>query len=489
MIKIRIITICLCIVFLSVCNLWAENNKAVLIGISQYNDPDINQLRFADEDVKAFKTILTDFSDSNLYANIYDITMLLNDKATKVNILKAIEEIVKKSQKYPIDNFIFIYAGHGIPNTLAGVKTNSFLAAYDSSFSQFYKEGGDNDMLSNETFINKAWLAKQFASLKAKNIVLILDSCYSGINDFGSKYAANMGFVIETSKHDPDKKRGIAIIQRENNVTAVGESSVALIASSREDQQSAEYPELKHGALTYCIIEYLNKIRSQKMLSDQIIITFEDLFSNIQSLFDTTIINNHPLSAVHNPVLIGIPNYDTIKYLNFITIRGINSPKQMPGHVQIETGSIEAEVYLDGKKTGLHTNCTLELPEGKHLIMLYIPQTQYSTTQFVDIHQAKTTYLQIPLRGTLNVSAYSKNDDKTIGLDVYLDNHPSGKTPLYIEDLTAGTHTIMINIEGITKERTIEIRPLSPLIVKYNIIRKPSPNNSKEKSGVSNVTF
>ncbi|MBF0540121.1 MAG: caspase family protein [Nitrospirae bacterium] len=483
MISIRNIIICLYFVFFCNCQAWAANNIAVLIGISQYSDPEINQLRFADEDVIAFKTILTDFSDSN----VYNITTLLNDKATKTNILSTIEDIVIKSKKNPLDNFIFMYAGHGIPNTIGKNNTNSFLAAYDSRFNQFFKEGGSSDMISNETFINKAWLAKQLSSLKAKNIVLILDSCYSGINDFGTKYASNMGFVIETSVPHSEK-RGIAILRKENNETQV-ENSVAFIASSRDDQHSAEYTELKHGALTFCIIEYINKIRNQNLQTDHINITIEDLFNNIQSLFDTTIIKQQPLSAVHNPVLICIPDYNSIKNLNFMTIRGIINPKPKTGKVIIDTGLVEAEVYLDGEKTGMHTNCTLILSQGKHLIMLYIPQTKYSTTQLVNIAEDQTASLQIPLVGALSVEAYFAKDDKPFKLEVSLDKQKSGETPLNIKDLVAGTHTIMVSIEGVKKETTIEIRPLSPLAVRYKIIRKPAQKLDQEKSGISDVTF
>ena len=134
----------------------ATANKAILIGISQYADSNINFLAYADEDVRTLSSTLTNFAgyDSS------DIITLLNQKATKENILRTITNAVNSSQKDPIDHFILMFAGHGLPPHISSNTTNSFLAPYDAIQNQFYRESKDSPLANNETFINKAWLVK-----------------------------------------------------------------------------------------------------------------------------------------------------------------------------------------------------------------------------------------------------------------------------------------------------------------------------------------
>ncbi len=213
----------------------AGNNKALLIGISQYADPEMNDLAYADdEDVKTFRSILKDFAD---YRDA-DMNMLLNESATKKNIVDSIVALVKDSQKHPLDHFILMYAGHGLPSTIASSKTNSFLAPHDAYLNQFFPEGA-GDLLGNETFINKAWLIRQLSAMNAKNIIIILDSCYSGARDFGDLYADNLGFKTElVSGGGGGGKRGITVV-RKKGADAALDRRIAFLASSRENQPSA----------------------------------------------------------------------------------------------------------------------------------------------------------------------------------------------------------------------------------------------------------
>jgi uncharacterized caspase-like protein len=91
-----------------------NNNKAILIGISQYSDSDVNCLAYADEDVRTFHKMLTNYAGYNS-ANI---ALLLNHEATKRRITDAITNMVKQSQKKPLDHVIFMFAGHGLPPSI-----------------------------------------------------------------------------------------------------------------------------------------------------------------------------------------------------------------------------------------------------------------------------------------------------------------------------------------------------------------------------------
>lgn len=360
-------------------------------------------------------------------------------------------------------------------------------------------------MLGNETFINKAWLVKQLSSINAKNIVIILDSCYSGAKDFGELYVENLGFKAEFLSAGSEK-RGVVVVQKKGADGFV-ERRIAFLASSREDQPSAEYKELQHGALTYSIFEYLNAIRNETEDTEIKDITVGGMYSNITKMFDTVKVKGTPLSSIHQPVLFPIPDYDNVKDMRFVSVRGVRHvPPPAPAAPKVEeevkphrikTGIIEivtdpekAEVSVDGVKTDKVSNCTLELTEGKHMIALFLPATNYNYSVFVDVKDGRHEKLTIALKGILKVESYAaKAGQKAPDIDVYVDGKHVGKSFLTLKDLVAGTHTLKVKVDDISKERQIEIRPSSPLLVKYKIIREPAAPHKEDDSGVGDVTF
>lgn len=459
----------------------AGENRAILIGISQYEDPDMNCLAYADEDVKEFASILTNFAG---YRSS-DLTVLLNQAATKKRIANAIERTVKASQKKPINHFILMFAGHGLPPTIESNKTNSFLAPHDARVKDFFVE--EKGRIHNDTFINKAWLARQLTAVKAKSIVLILDSCYSGARNFGEHVASNLGFSISLHKSD-DSKRGVVVIRKKTELEIL-ESRIAFIASSNENQPSAEYHELKHGALSYCLFQYINAIRKDTEDSQSQDITIGNMYANIASLFDKVQVRGAALSDFHQPVLFPLPNYDQVSNMTFVSIQGSKKPRIRTGTLEILTDPEGVEVSVDGVRTGKNSNCTMELTEGKHIVSLYIPRTNYNHSFMVNIRDGIHERKHIPLRGSLEVESYAEKVWKAAPtLDVYLNDGYVGKTGLRLNDLVAGTHTLEVRVENVMKKRQVEIRPDSPLLVKYKIIREAAAPTKNDK-GVGTVVF
>ncbi|MFZ3071814.1 MAG: caspase family protein [Thermodesulfobacteriota bacterium] len=469
------------------------NSKAILIGISQYSDSEgISDLKFADKDVETFSSILTNFGGYEER----EVDMMLNFVATKKRIMDSVMSTVKESQKKPLDTFIFMFAGHGIPDGFQGKKTNSFLAPSDAIFNEFHVEGGG--FINNETFINKAWLIKQLSAINAKTVIMILDSCYSGTKDFGERYAENMGFRIESAGAEQGK-RGIMIVKKGDINDALGKK-IAFIASSRDDQQSAEYEDLKHGALSYAIFEYLRMVRQDVEVTDVKVVSLESVFSNIVSLFDSVKVDGVSLSEVHQPVMFTLPDYETVKGEKFLAMRGIKAPapkvtekpKARIGFVKIESDYSGVEILVDGETTGHSIDQTFSLTEGKHMISLYINETSYTHNIVVEAADGISQTVTVSLKGNVEVKTYAeKAGQKPAILDVYIDDKYTGQSPFKLSGLVAGTHTIKVVAEGVTKERKIEVRPDSPLLVKYKIIRKPVVIQDKDDDdgGVGSVTF
>src|ERR1700675_353343 len=101
----------------------AANTRALLIGISQYSE--LEGLRYADADVKAFSQVLTDFSGYRRS----DVTVVLNTEATKVRIMDEISKVVRARKREPLDHFILMFAGHGMPSRMEAGRSGSVSAA------------------------------------------------------------------------------------------------------------------------------------------------------------------------------------------------------------------------------------------------------------------------------------------------------------------------------------------------------------------------
>src|SRR6266850_721558 len=80
----------------------ALNNRALLIGISQYAE--LEGLKYADADVKTFSQVLTEFGG---YRRA-DVAVVLNTEATKARIMAEINKVVSQSKKQPLDHFIMM---------------------------------------------------------------------------------------------------------------------------------------------------------------------------------------------------------------------------------------------------------------------------------------------------------------------------------------------------------------------------------------------
>jgi hypothetical protein len=489
---------------------FAAQNKALVIGISQYTE--INSLRYADSDALEFSQILTDLAGYDKS----DISILINQQATKKRIVDEINKIVRMSEKNPLDNFILMFAGHGIESTMiahnasgsAGIKdTNIFLAPSDASTeaNNFYSTGNGKE-ISNETFINKAWLARQLSAINSKSTFIILDSCYSGTKSFGALFLENEGYEIQnfgatsTKKWVADvQKRALTLIKptdepRPLPVTKIVNRKIAYLASSRDDQTSAEYDELQHGALSYSIFEYIKRVRRDVAKGEKKDISIEDVYTNVSKVFSETKVRGATLDTMHQPLLIPIPDFTNMKNMVLLSIPGTkvreSNVVRKVGILNLILDQIDVEIYVDGLKRKNTINTQLELADGRHSIEVYLPRTGYRHTFSADISSQAPITRTISLFGELEVESFWLKDNiKSTGpeLDIYVDGEKMGKSPYKQTTLLAGTHLIEVRYKDVKKSRHVEIRPGSPLRINYSITREAAPAEDEQK--INNVVF
>lgn len=457
-------------------------NHALLIGISQYSE--LNSLRFADSDVLALSQLLTDFAG---YRKA-DVTVVLNLQATKARITDEINKVIRESEKEPLDHFILMFAGHGVPERMGDKDTNMFLAPADASTAEntFYSTGKE---VVNETFISRAWLARQLTLINAKAIVIILDSCYSGTRAFGKLFVENLGYTVQF--FGGGAARDVAVMQRRNQVAR--NRKVAYLASAREDQQAAEYDELKHGALSYCIFEYVKRARREIYDDERRDLTVDAMYANIAALFHEVKVDGRALDEIHQPILLPIPDHKGIEGMAFFSVRGTKKRESLPelkGTLEIKVDLPLVEVLVDGVKAQF-VEGRLEMLEGRHHVELFVPDTSYRFTFTADISASQLVSETVLVHGVLEVESFWLQDGrKTPGpaLDVYIDGKLVGKSQLRLASLTAGAHLLEVRYEGVAKQRQVEIRPNSPLRVNYSVVREAAPAKKDDK-GVGNVVF
>ncbi len=196
-----------------------KNRYAVVIGIERYRR-DLPNVNFASHDAKVVREYLTKrlgFSEQN-------VVSLINDHAAKSDMEKYLEYWLP--EHVDNDSTVLIYfSGHGAPN----LKTNEgYILPYD----------GDPTYLDGTGYSLKR-LYETLEKSPAKEVVVMLDSCFSGT---GGRSVISKGLRP-------------VVISVENPILAGGKT-VVLTASSGV-QSSSTYNSKSHGLLTYFLLKGL----------------------------------------------------------------------------------------------------------------------------------------------------------------------------------------------------------------------------------------
>ncbi len=139
---------------------------AVVVGISDYKDSLIKDLKFAHRDAEIFAQFLMSPGGGAVPAT--NIKLLLQENATVSSIYGALFWLQKVAQKN--DLVFFYFAGHG--DVESSLYKLGFLLAYDSPYQNY---------LSNAIRIEDLnIMANTLSVIKEANTILITDACHSG---------------------------------------------------------------------------------------------------------------------------------------------------------------------------------------------------------------------------------------------------------------------------------------------------------------------
>jgi hypothetical protein len=196
-----------------------KNAYAVVIGIEQYRQQ-LPTADFAANDAKVMGEYLTKmmgYPEEN-------VVVRLNDKAAKTDLEKYFEEWLQSKVRSGDSVFVY-YSGHGAPNVKSG---EPYLVPYD----------GDPAFVESTTYPLKRLYAA-LDKLPAKEVVVMLDSCFSGA---GGRSVIARGM----------RPMGLSI---ENPVLTSGKTLV--LTASSGSQVSSTFEEKGHGLLTYFFLKGL----------------------------------------------------------------------------------------------------------------------------------------------------------------------------------------------------------------------------------------
>jgi hypothetical protein len=199
-----------------------KKSFAVVIGISKYlhtGQGGLTDLVFADDDAKAFHGVLLKMGWSNSH-----IKTLINEKATRNNILIALESWLTKAGK---DDLIVLYwSGHGFPDPEDPEKV--YFACYDTNI-RIPPTGYRMDRINS--------IIKE---RNAKNVVILADTCHAG--KLVTRGAKGISIVPSIEK-----------MRREQNIP----KGWIYMVGAESDRKAIEHTSWSNGAFTHCLLKGL----------------------------------------------------------------------------------------------------------------------------------------------------------------------------------------------------------------------------------------
>jgi len=191
---------------------------ALVVGIEKYTD--LPEAQFAQRDAEAVREHLAamGFPQRN-------IVFLAGPKATRTGLAKHVETWLPRSVSERSSVF-FYYAGHGAPDPATG---EAYLLPVD----------GDPQFLKDTGYPLRR-LYEKLDSLKARRVIVALDSCFSG---------AGGRSVLP---------RGTRPLVTKVRLGMPGQGKIVSFSASDSDQVSGALEEQGHGLFTYYFLRGLN---------------------------------------------------------------------------------------------------------------------------------------------------------------------------------------------------------------------------------------
>ncbi len=202
--------------FSTASKIMGANDYAIIIGIEGYSS--LPKSDYSYDDAKMVKDYL-----KALGVKERNIELLTDEKATLSGIMKSIEAWLPNKLKKGGKVFVY-YSGHGAPNPVTG---EAFIVPYD----------GDPNYLNITGYPLKR-LYEKLGRLQASEVIVVLDSCFSGAGG-RSVLAKGARPLVITSQ------------------SSVLPQNLVVLAATQGAQISTSSQEKGHGIFTYYFLKAL----------------------------------------------------------------------------------------------------------------------------------------------------------------------------------------------------------------------------------------
>ena len=200
-----------------------DNSWALVVGINDYQNENILNLRYAVEDALSIKNMLINqygFPRKN-------VRYLIDQEATRSNILKAMSNLTEAAGEN--DRVVFYFAGHGETEPL-GLEEGDmgFLLPFDGDIDHLLFSAIDMDNLTKISKLSEA-----------KHMLFLVDACYGGLA------AMNTRSIKTNTPNYLDK--------------VIKENARQIITAGGKDEQVLEKDDWQHSAFTKNILSGLEE--------------------------------------------------------------------------------------------------------------------------------------------------------------------------------------------------------------------------------------
>ncbi|HEU19202.1 MAG TPA: peptidase C14 [Deltaproteobacteria bacterium] len=218
-----------------------KNAYAIVIGVEKYRQ-NLPNADFAVADAQTIRKYLTKimgYPEENVIS-------LTNEYSTKSDFEKYFERWLPNNSEKGSTVFVY-FSGHGAPNPRTG---DAYLVPYD----------GDPSFIDQTGYSLKR-MYNVLGKLKAKEIIVVLDSCFSG--------AGGRSVIAKGARP--------LVMNLQNNI--VFSKNITVLSASSGDQVSSTYDEKGHGLFTYFL---LKGIKNEDVVNPDGSLAIYDLFSYIK---------------------------------------------------------------------------------------------------------------------------------------------------------------------------------------------------------------
>ena len=199
--------------------------SALIVGANQYDDPEIRDLTFAENDCVELWAFL------KYAAGFDDVQRLLGGGAASDRVLVTASEMTRKLR--PGDLFLFYFAGHGVEHESRHLLLSPKAR---SAWLRHMQQTVPVDLLREET------------DTPGLNRVFILDACRSDL--LRTRSATSVGLRGEQALRD--------VVTRAQTHRGAGDAapgSLAILCSCTEGQQAGEIAGKRHGLFTASLLD------------------------------------------------------------------------------------------------------------------------------------------------------------------------------------------------------------------------------------------